>query len=427
MRNTKSLFGLLKMRFRSWVPALSLIGIASFLSIQDAAAVPSGYLKYTVPLGASPAGLAFDSSGILYALEAAPFLSNTTQIRVIQPGNTLGTDILVTGNDPDNFFAGGMTYDPISDGLLITDNTADGRLYLVSKTGVQQTLTTGIPAIADVAVRSTGEIFVSAALGDNVGEVLQVDRVTGNTTPVVTGLDFGAGLAFEASGDLLVLESDATNFTGRLHRLPITEDVAGLQFGSLSLLLAGMQSSFGLAMDSEEDIFATGSGGLFSVDGSPLSEASFDDNGQPFPFATALAFDSGPLPFEPFSDADAGRLAYSSSFSDSFVTLIRPTPPVDANFNDDANVGQADLQIWQQNFGAAITATNALGDADGDFDVDGSDFLNWQRQFDAGSLATQVLSVPEPATCILLLTGWSIFPRRQQTRKKSTAQIRKMH
>jgi hypothetical protein len=380
--------------------------MASFFSIQDAAAVPNGYLKYTVPLNASPTGLAFDPSGDLYVLEAASFLSNTAQIRVIHSDNTFGTDITVTGNDPNNFFAGGMTYDPISDGLLITDNTADGRLYSVSKTGVQQTLAIGISTIADVAVRSTGEIFVSTAFGDNLGTVLQIDRLPDPTpppTPVVSGLDFGGGLAFDAAGNLLILEADANSVTGRLRRLSITEGTSGLQFGSLSLLVDGIQSFFGMTLDSEEDIFTTGSGGLFSVDGLPLSEAPFDNNGNPSQFATAVAFDSGALPFEPFSGADAGRLAFGSNFSDPFVTLVRPTPPIDANFNADGNVDQGDLQIWQPHFGTTITATNAQGDSDGDFDVDGSDFLNWQRQFGAGSLATQLLSVPEPASSALFV------------------------
>ncbi len=400
MLKSKNCTEMFKLRFRA--AALGSFALLCLFPEENAQAVPAGYLEYTVPLNASPVGLAFDADGILYALEAAAFQTNTTTIRVIRPDNTFGTDITVTGNDPTNFFVGGMTYDPISAGLLITDNTTDGRIYSVSKTGVQQTLATGLAAVASVAVRSTGEIFVSTALGDNAGEVLQIDRLTGNSTTVASGLDFGAGLAFDATGNLLILEADATNFTGHLHRLPITEEISGLQFGSLSLLLDGMQSSFGLALDSEADIFTTGSGGLFSIEGMPLAEISFDDNGDAFPFSTAVAFEGGAMSFEPFAGADAGRLAYSSSFSDSFVTLIRPTPPVDANFNDDTKVDQADLAIWQQQFGAVTTATNALGDSNGDFDVDGTDFLNWQRQFDGGSLGSPLQNVPEPATLGML-------------------------
>ena len=103
------------------------------------------------------------------------------------------------GDDPGNFFVGGMTYDPVGDRLLITDNTADGRLYAVSKSGVQQTIGTGIAGIAGVAVRDTGEIFVSTAPFGSAGEVLQVDRTTGAATPVLGGLGYGAGLAFDAA------------------------------------------------------------------------------------------------------------------------------------------------------------------------------------------------------------------------------------
>ncbi|MCH2113574.1 MAG: hypothetical protein MK171_01495 [Pirellulales bacterium] len=382
-------------------------------------AVPNGYVPYTIPLSAAPTGLAFDAGGVLYALESAPFQSNVTTIRVIQPDNTFGTNIPVSGSDPTNFFVGGMAYDPVSDGFLITDNTSDGRLYAVSKTGVQQTLASGLASIAGVAVRSGGEIFVSTALGDNLGEVLQIDRATGNATAVVTGIDYGAGLAFDATGDLLVQDADATTFAGRLHHLPITEGPSGLEFGALSLQIDNMQSGAGLALDSEDDIFATGSGGLFSIGGAPLSETSFDSNGNPGQFATAIAFDPGTLPFEPFAGADAGRLALMADFGfgpvNAFVTLIRPAPPIDADFNDSGAVNAADLDIWKSHFGATVTAANSQGDADGDFDVDGCDFLNWQRQWET-TINMAAYPVPEPTTSSLwaCIAGSLIGIRRRK-------------
>ena len=154
-------------------------------------------MKSTIPLAAPPVGLAFDADGVLYALEGAAFGDNEATLRVIQPDGTFGGSFPVVGDDPSNFFVGGMAYDPVGDRLLVTDNTADGRLYAVDKAGAKQTIGMGIAGIAGVAVRSTGEIFVSTSPFGSNGAVLQVDRTTGVATPVLGGLGYGAGLAFD--------------------------------------------------------------------------------------------------------------------------------------------------------------------------------------------------------------------------------------
>ncbi|MCA9229218.1 MAG: hypothetical protein KDA57_01090 [Planctomycetales bacterium] len=385
-----------------------------------ASALPPGYSKHTVALNAPPVGLAFDNNGVLYALENAES-GNATTIRVIQSDYSFGTDLPIVGDDPSSFYVGGMSYDPVTDSLLITDNSADGRLYSVSKAGVKQTIATGIPAIADVAVRSSGEIFVSTALGDNLGQILMLNRSNGSTTTAATGLDYGAGLAFNASGDLLVLDSDFSTFQGRLHRLPITETTGNLQFDPLELLLDNMQSAAGLIVDSEGDLLSTGSGGLFSLEGSPLAEVSFDTNGNPYQFATAIEFDAGSQAFEPFAGPDGGRLALMADFGflsqDTFVTFIEPLPPENANFNGDSLVDGTDRAIWEQNFGLADNATRSLGDADGDQDVDGRDFLVWQRQFNVNPTNVLGTTVPEPDSILLLIGGsllLSQVPRRSR-------------
>jgi hypothetical protein len=238
-----------------------------------------------------------------------------------------------------------MAYDPISDRLLVTDNTADGRLYAIAKNGVKQTLTMGIAGIAGVAVRSSGEIFVSTSPFGSPGEVLEVDRLSGAATPVMSGLGFGAGLAFDLSGSLIVQDADATTFRGRLQRLPITETAGEIEFGIPATLLADMQSAAGVAVDSEGDIFTTGSGGLFRVAGAAPAESSFDDNGNPSQFSTALAFDAGADAFEPFMGPDGGRLAYLADFGfamqDTFVTLLTPAQPGD--YNTDGSVDDEDF------------------------------------------------------------------------------------
>jgi hypothetical protein len=102
----------------SWLVGLLLASVAF--------AAPPGFVKTTIPLDAPPAGLAFDSDGVLYALEGASFGSNVATMRTILPNGSFGASFSVVGVDSSNFFAGGMAYDPVGDRLLITDNTADG-------------------------------------------------------------------------------------------------------------------------------------------------------------------------------------------------------------------------------------------------------------------------------------------------------------
>lgn len=300
------------------------------LLVSSAMALPVGYKKTTIPVNASPTGLAFSPDGTLYAFEAPPFSVKSTVVRVINPDLTFGTDIPVTGLDDDNFFIGSMAYDHVTSSLLITDNAGSGALYSVTPLGVQTTIFNNVANVAGVAVRSTGEIFVSTAPSAGDGKVYQVDRGTGAVSEVLSGLGFGAGLAFDSAGNLIVQDAQTSfPYMGKLQRLPISEDNGNLIFGAPELLLANLAASAGVAIDSEGDFFVTGSGGVFEISGNPLAATNFDSNGNPFQFATAIAFLAGTAPFEPFAGGGA-RLAYMEDFgftqNDIFVSIISPVP-----------------------------------------------------------------------------------------------------
>jgi hypothetical protein len=70
---------------------------------------------------------------------------------------------------------------------------------------------------------------------------------------------------------------------------------------------------------------------------------------------------------------------------------LMPTPVLDADFNDDNIVDGLDLGLWKTAF-----SLTAVGDADGDLDSDGEDFLIWQQQL--GTPGGGIAAVPEPAT-----------------------------
>jgi len=75
-------------------------------------------------------------------------------------------------------------------------------------------------------------------------------------------------------------------------------------------------------------------------------------------------------------------------------------PDIAANFNSDLVVDDGDLAAWQQHFGSTANVTHAMGDADGDGMVTGSDFLRWQREYGSLVVAADAV-VPEPATIAL--------------------------
>jgi hypothetical protein len=384
----------------------------SLLAIAATASAPPGYVKSTVALEAPPVGLAFDSTGVLYALQEPEFNSNQTSLREILPSGVIANSFTITGDNSENFFVGGMTYDPVTDRLLITDNTADGRIYAVSKSGVQETIATDIPAIAVPIVRDTGEIFVSTALGSNIGEVLSVDRTTGVTTPVVGGLDYGAGLAFDAAGDLIIQEADHGTLRGRYWRLPMANPS-----GALIPLLDDTNSSYGITIDTEGDLFATGKDGLYEIVGNPAAEVLIYSDGATGAIATAIAFDPGLAPFEPFAGPNGGRLAINANFghatNDLFVTILTPTVPGDYDGNGDVNA--ADYAVWKSAYGT----NDPYADGNLDGIVDAVDYTVWRNHLGlslgSGGIAAPI--VPEPSASTLasltfvFVLGWAVRKR----------------
>lgn len=85
-----------------------------------------------------------------------------------------------------------------------------------------------------------------------------------------------------------------------------------------------------------------------------------------------------------------------------------------ADFNHDNVVNAADLALWQANVGAS-----PIGDADGDGDTDGADYLLWQAQNGQATSPFTVAAqtVPEPAAA--LLVGWVLAPTFARRSKRA--------
>ncbi len=90
------------------------------------------------------------------------------------------------------------------------------------------------------------------------------------------------------------------------------------------------------------------------------------------------------------------------AYYDDFVvsTQFINTSPFSADFDGDHDVDAADLSAWN----AAYNST-AGGDADGDLESSGLDFLLWQQQHTGNSapLSASAAAVPEPTSVALLI------------------------
>lgn len=76
--------------------------------------------------------------------------------------------------------------------------------------------------------------------------------------------------------------------------------------------------------------------------------------------------------------------------------------PMPGDFNADGVVDAADLARWNAGVGVNGAATHWHGDANGDQQVNGSDFLIWQRRYGEIAAAPISTTVPEPSALVLL-------------------------
>ena len=79
-----------------------------------------------------------------------------------------------------------------------------------------------------------------------------------------------------------------------------------------------------------------------------------------------------------FGEDAVGNL-YTVYFQSGEVYRIVTDAFAPGDFTGDGIVNAADLTRWAANFGTTTGATPSVGNADGDGDVDGNDFLAWQR------------------------------------------------
>jgi len=145
-------------------------------------------------------------------------------------------------------------------------------------------------------------------------------------------------------------------------------------------------------------------------------------------FVSPLLAPNVGFPSQPVAiSEDAVGNLYVTYLSGS-VYRIRTDAFTPGNFNDDADVDDADLTRWATGFGVAAGATRTAGDADGDGDVDGADLLAYQRHHGWSPLRINAppatVPVPEPAAAVLPLAGAALCGGRGLQRRGRRAASR---
>jgi hypothetical protein len=181
---------------------------------------------------------------------------------------------------------------------------------------------------------------------------------------------------------------------------------AGLQF-TLPLGSTGQPAQFGVTMSGE----CVTSGGTCSIEFGKtlrLESITFPDGSTPESHGFAIVFDSG------------------------LISPNRTLGQAVADFSRDGMIDADDHLAWQAQFGTVDGEAFAEGDADGDRDADGGDFLAWQQQFIDYAANDDVSSaranIPEPRSIVSMawaatLAGLRPSRTRPRRRGRFTAPI----
>jgi hypothetical protein len=120
-----------------------------------------------------------------------------------------------------------------------------------------------------------------------------------------------------------------------------------------------------------------------------------------------------------FTDADIAAIGGADDpmsqalIGTAFFDNFRVVDGVAGDFDASGDVAAADLTLWQAAFG-----NTAAGDADGDLDTDGDDFLTWQRNVGADLTPTAAAGAPapEPGAASMIAAALAAAIARPRTR-----------
>ena len=259
---------------------------------------------------------------------------------------------------------------PENSALVVTNDAVVtvGNQFTIGSGGAL-TLTSDGVLITDVFHHSSGGtfLFANGRLGFNT---FNGDLATSSgTIDIATSLSAGEvhGDYTQGSGASLEIEIDGTE-SGEFDQL-LVDDVAQL-------------------------------GGTLKVS---LSNSYNPQAGDSIPLVVTMGGVSGM--FDTFDLPALGPNLEWLITQDVLSVLLLVNSTLEADFNNDGDVGHLDPTTWEADYGEIGSAGREDGDADGDLDVDGADFLPWQRQFtgDPAPPLSASTTVPESSSIVLLV------------------------
>lgn len=312
--------------FRGRLGRLSFV-CAVVLSLQGsaAAAVTSNgeYVVGALPF-APTTDVAFGGTS-LFAGSGAFGVGTESIVRIDADGTVT---VLVTNLNS----IGGIAFDSAGDRLLFTDNgldappggatTGDTVYALPSPRTVASSVPADglalvpdgtIPFAQGVLPLPSGVVLVGDSVGAGLGRVVSVSG--GVASDLVTGLDFAAGLALDATGtELLVGDVDAVTFAGSVESF----DLSGAPLGTFA---SGLSGAFDQVLDHTGNLLVTGG---FTGDFSSSTVVRLDGVNPAGEVATGFGFSAGID-----VDTPSGQVAvvdFGASQIDTLTPIDRMTP-----------------------------------------------------------------------------------------------------
>jgi sugar lactone lactonase YvrE len=184
-------------------------------------------------------------------------------------------------------------------GTLYVSDSDDAAIFKYTPAAVQSTLASGFDNVQDIALDSSGDVF----LADGESTIYKITPA-GHVTTFATGLSAPVGLAFNAAGDLF---ASAVN-SGAIYEF--TSQGHETEFAS------GFSRPWGLAFDSSGNLFVANSGAGDVDEITPSGHESIFASGlsQPLYLAFAVPEPSGFVMFA-MGIVALGALARTRRFS----------------------------------------------------------------------------------------------------------------
>lgn len=296
-------------------------------------------------------------------------------------------------------------------GSSTATNTGTGNLSLINTHAFVGFADLLSPGLANIG--SATSLFNEVAHGHGTVIVQSGSLAVADRVRVGSLAGAGTNPANSSQGTLSLIDSQltanrldvASNTTGTLGTVQglvhlessfvALDGTLALSSGStLEVGLAGLAKADGTGAARQYSAIVAGSNLLAGQLNVLLQDGFLPAAGDSFEILTGVrsgTFSSTTFPTLP-------GLTWSILYNPSSVVLqVSGSGGFSADFNNDGSVNGLDLPFWQGAYGST-----SLGDADGDSDSDGQDFLTWQRQYGLGTLRA-VASVPEPTTLLQLM------------------------